>query len=107
MLLRTSCTGCCRWNWGRPVTEADPRDAPDDLVTVDLDADVCVGVGQCELLESDVFLLDDDEGISTVIGDGRLPRRRAEVVVDKCPSSAISIREDTPPTRTDKDNQRP
>ena len=77
------------------MTEADPRDAQDDLVTVDLDADVCVGVGQCELLESDIFLLDDDEGISTVIGDGRLPRRRAEVVVDKCPSSAISIREET------------
>jgi len=82
------------------VTEADPCDSHDDLVTVELDAGVCVGVGQCELLESDVFLLDDDEGISTLIGDGRLPRRRAEVVVDKCPSSAISIREDTASTMT-------
>lgn len=72
-------------------------------MTVDLDADVCVGVGQCELLESDVFLLDDDEGISTVIGDGRLPRRRAEVVVDKCPSSAISIRENNQGTTSDHD----
>ena len=74
------------------MTEADPLDAQDDIVTVELNAAVCVGVGQCELLESDVFLLDDDEGISTVIGEGRLPRRRAEIVVEKCPSSAISIR---------------
>ena len=76
------------------MAEADPLDAQDDLVTVELDAEVCVGVGQCELLESNVFLLDDDEGISTVIGDGLLQRRRAEIVVEKCPSSAISIRED-------------
>lgn len=74
------------------MAESDPPNAQSDLVTVELDDEVCVGVGQCELLEGDVFRLDDDEGISTVIGDGRLPRRRAEIVVDKCPSSAISIR---------------
>jgi len=73
---------------------ADPAEVHDELVGVELDQDVCVGVGQCELLESDVFRLDDDEGISKVIGDGRLPRRRAEIVVDKCPSSALSIREE-------------
>ena len=76
------------------MAEADPLDVQGDLVTVELDHEVCVGVGQCELLESSVFRLDDDEGISTVIGDGQLPRRRAEIVVDKCPSSAISICED-------------
>lgn len=76
------------------MAETDPLNAQDDLVTVELDHEVCVGVGQCELLESDVFRLDDDEGISTVIGDGLLRRQRAEIVVDKCPSSAISIRED-------------
>ena len=86
------------------MTEADPRDVLGDLVTVELDHEVCVGVGQCELLESAVFRLDDDEGISTVIGDGRLPRRRAEIVVDKCPSSAISIRKDTQSTRTTNDH---
>ena len=86
MLRRTSYMACCRWRWEYLVG--------DDLVTVELDAEVCVGVGQCELLEGDTFRLDDDEGISAVIGDGRLPRQRAEIVVDKCPSSAISIRED-------------
>ncbi len=86
------------------MVETDPRCTQDDLVTVELNAEVCVGVGQCELLESDVFLLDDDEGISTVIGDGRLPRRRAEIVVDKCPSSAISIHEDTQSARKANDH---
>ncbi len=65
----------------------------DDLVTMRIDRDACVGVGQCELLEPDVFRLDDDDGISVVIGDGRLPRARAEVVVEKCPSAAITIEE--------------
>ncbi|MDE0067629.1 MAG: (4Fe-4S)-binding protein [Acidimicrobiaceae bacterium] len=77
-----------------PADVADVADVTDGLVTVELDQDVCVGVGQCELLESGVFRLDDDEGISTVIGDGRLPRRKAEIVVEKCPSSAISICEE-------------
>lgn len=73
------------------MAEAGPPEVHDDLVTVELDWDVCVGVGQCELLENRVFRLDDEEGISMVIGNGRLPRRRAEIVVDQCPSSAISI----------------
>ncbi|MXW77071.1 MAG: ferredoxin [Acidimicrobiaceae bacterium] len=93
-LHRTSSTACSRSRWERPVAETDQRNVHDDLVTVELDQDVCVGVGQCELLEGGVFRLDDDEGISTVIGDGRLPRRRAEIVVEKCPSSAISICEE-------------
>ncbi len=32
--------------------------------------------------------------LAEVIGDGALPRARAEVVVDKCPSGAIAIVED-------------
>lgn len=63
-------------------------------VLVTIDADVCVGIGQCELLEPDVFALDDDLGYSVVIGTGRLPSDRATVVVDKCPSNAIRIVED-------------
>lgn len=76
------------------MAEIEPPDVHDDLVTVEIDQDVCVGVGQCELLEDRVFRLDDDEGVSVVVGDGRLPRRRAEIVVDKCPSGAISICEE-------------
>ena len=63
-----------------------------ERVRVQVDAVVCLGVGQCELTEPEVFEL-DDEGIAVVVGDGRLPRERAEAIVDKCPSGAISIAE--------------
>ncbi len=65
----------------------------DDLVKVKIDEEVCLGVGQCELLEPEVFEFDDDEGMSYVIGEGCLPPARAKVAVDRCPTSAISIRE--------------
>ncbi len=73
------------------MAESDNGGGNDDLVTLQIDAEVCIGVGQCELLEPDTFRLDDDEGMSHVIGEGTLPRSRADVVIDKCPSSAISI----------------
>ena len=63
----------------------------EQLVELRVDVDRCIGVGQCELLEPDVFELDDDEGISTVVGERRLPRGRADIVIDRCPSGAISI----------------
>ena len=62
-----------------------------ESVRVTVDEERCIGGGQCEMLEPDVFLLDDDEAISSVIGSGALPRPRAEVVVHRCPGAAISI----------------
>lgn len=64
-----------------------------DLVTMTLDHEVCIGIGQCELLEPDAFRFDDDQGCSVLIGDHRLERSRAELVVDKCPSRAIGFAE--------------
>ena len=63
----------------------------DDLVRVAVDPDTCIGAGQCEMLEEDTFVIDDDTMISTVVGTGLLPRERAELVVDRCPGRAISI----------------
>ena len=62
-----------------------------DLVRVAVDSERCIGGGQCEMLEPEVFLVDDDEAISSVIGPGALPRPLAEVVVHRCPGAAISI----------------
>ncbi len=62
-----------------------------DLVEVAVDSERCIGGGQCEMLEPEVFLVDDDEAISSVIGSGTLPRQRAEVVVHRCPGAAIAI----------------
>ncbi len=61
------------------------------LVAVAVDADVCIGGGQCEMLEEATFVLDDDTMISSVTGSGKLPRARAELVIDRCPGRAISI----------------
>lgn len=63
----------------------------DDVVRVAVDPEVCIGGGQCEMLEEDTFLLDEDTMVSAVVGPGLLPRVRAELVVDRCPGKAISI----------------
>ena len=56
-----------------------------------VDEERCIGGGQCEMLEPEVFLLDDEEAISSVISPGVLARGRAELVVHRCPGAAISI----------------
>ena len=66
----------------------------DDIVRVAVDQELCIGGGICEMLEPEMFELDDDVVISSVIGDGLLPRARAEVVVDRCPGRAIAIIEE-------------
>ncbi len=63
-------------------------DAP---VRVAVDEDLCIGGGICEMLEPEVFEVDSETVMSSVVGDGLLPRARAEVVVDRCPGRAISI----------------
>lgn len=69
-----------------------------ELVRVAVDDERCIGGGQCEMLEPEVFLLDEDDVISSVIGSGALPRPRAEVVVHRCPGAAISIVEPQRPS---------
>lgn len=63
----------------------------DELVTLTVNADTCISGGQCEMLEPETFLVDDDLAIATVIGSGQLSRKRALEVIDRCPASAISI----------------
>lgn len=58
-----------------------------------VDAETCIGAGQCELLEPGIFLVDDDTAIASVIGTGMLPPARATQIVDRCPSGAISMHE--------------
>lgn len=61
-----------------------------ELVLVTVDTESCIGGGQCEMLEPGVFVLDDD-AMSSVIGDRKLPPERAATVIDRCPGRAISI----------------
>lgn len=71
----------------------DGADQTGELVTILLDAEACLGVGSCELLQPDHFRLDDETAIAGLISDGRLQRADAELVVDRCPSGALSIAE--------------
>ena len=50
------------------------------------------------MLEPEVYLLDEDEVISSVIGPGALRPDRADVVVHRCPGAAISIVEPQRPS---------
>ncbi len=61
-----------------------------DSVTLTVDTTICVGIGQCEMLEPEVFFI-DDEAISTVVDGATLPADRAARVIERCPSGAISI----------------
>jgi len=65
------------------------------MVKLTVDADACIGGGQCEMLEEATFVLDEETMISAVAGTGELPRERAEIVIDRCPGRAISIVEPT------------
>lgn len=64
-----------------------------EAVRLVVDGDRCIGAGQCELAEPELFRVDDDTAVAEVLGSGMLARDRAEVVVDRCPSGAISIEE--------------
>lgn len=72
-----------------------------DLVMVQVDSEACIGSGQCEMLEEATFLLDEDSGISAVVGTGLLPLDRAEKIIDTCPARAISRGSETQPETAD------
>ncbi len=62
-----------------------------DQVIVAVDDARCIGGGQCELLADDVFEVDDDTGVASVLAPGLLARATAVELVDRCPSGAISF----------------
>jgi ferredoxin len=64
----------------------------EDLIPVRIDPDTCVGIGACVAAEPETFVFNDD-GTSSVMPGRLLPRARAELVRDGCPSGAIEISE--------------
>ena len=67
------------------------EDNTEHLVRLQVNENTCIGSGQCEMLEEETFLIDDDTVIAGVIGTGMLPVERAKKVIDTCPAKAISI----------------
>ena len=61
------------------------------MVQLAIDTDVCIGSGQCEMVEPETFIVDDEAVIARFIGPPELSKSRAELVVERCPSAAISF----------------
>lgn len=60
-------------------------------VQLTVDHDVCVGIGQCEMLEPEAFEYDEEAGLATAKDGVTLSTERAAAVVKACPSGAIKI----------------
>ena len=60
-------------------------------VRVIVDADICIGAGQCELVQPRVFYLSDDDGLARVRENSTLSQQDADSIIDQCPSGAIRI----------------
>ncbi|MEM7337070.1 MAG: ferredoxin [Actinomycetota bacterium] len=60
-----------------------------EIFVLAIDTERCIGGGQCELMEPEMFEVDADTGIATVIGDGKMAQLRAEGLMDRCPGQAI------------------
>ena len=61
-----------------------------EWVEVRVDADLCVGVGQCEALAPQVFRVSDD-GVGEVVEPGFVEPSIAAAATEACPSGAISF----------------
>lgn len=75
------------------MSDDEAVDHGDDLVTMVVDDSRCIGGGQCELLAEQVFQVDDETGVATVLAPGLLARATALELLDRCPSGAISLSE--------------
>lgn len=62
----------------------------DDLVHVQVDDNICIGIGVCVESEPEAFQLGDD-GVAHVLPGKAMSRERADRVCRGCPSGAISI----------------
>lgn len=64
---------------------------PADLVSLQVDDQRCIGSGMCEMLAEQVFVIDDDTNVATVVGEAALPSDKAAEVIDRCPAGAITM----------------
>lgn len=77
-----------------PVGSGASNDGDDATVAVTIDPDMCVGVGACVAREPQTFVFNDD-GTSSEVPGARLPRDRAALVCEACPTGALRVVEDT------------
>jgi ferredoxin len=59
---------------------------------VEIDAERCMGSGNCVYWAGDVFDVGDDM-VAVVVGDPEEHRARVELAAEHCPTQAISLHE--------------
>jgi ferredoxin len=59
-------------------------------VRVEIDAERCMGSGNCVYVAPKVFDL-DDRGVAIVVGDPASDSERVHHAADTCPTSAITV----------------
>lgn len=89
--------GAANTNSDQPDETAMTDDSapPSDVMLMVIDDTRCIGAGQCEMLAPDHFRVDDDSALAAWVGEGSLPRTEAETLIDRCPSGALSVIENT------------
>ncbi len=89
-----------------PTREPSDSDNPDqaaDGVYLAVDANRCIGAGQCEMLAPEHFRVDDDSALAEFVGQDSLPLTEAELLIDRCPSGALGIRSEIVDVNQDGD----
>lgn len=76
------------------MTKYEKTETPSDgpaSVELYVDDTICVGMGRCEVVEPNVFEIDDD-AISQIVGAANFTEDRAKAVMFECPTGAIKSR---------------
>lgn len=60
-------------------------------LTVKINDNLCIGCGVCSAMYSDIFMMDDESGLATVISQTIENEELLEETIDTCPVNAISI----------------
>ena len=60
-------------------------------LTIKINDDLCIGCGVCSAMCSDIFMMDDESGLATVISQTIEDKELLEEIIDTCPVNAISI----------------
>ncbi len=60
-------------------------------LTIKINDELCIGCGVCSAMCEDVFMIDEESGLATVVSQNTENKKLLEEIIDTCPVNAISI----------------
>jgi ferredoxin len=60
-------------------------------LTIKIKDDLCIGCGVCSAMCEDIFMIDEESGLATVVSQNTENTKLLEEIIDTCPVNAISI----------------